>query len=139
MKEYSDGYLMKLWRQAVLKLHNNRCFFCGASIENVELEVHHHIHRRNWLLRFDYRNGFPCCKYPHKIGGMSPVMSCHQWADSIKGKSTIMLALNKLDLINYFQERQQELKQYLQDHNMSRAEFKALMYNELKKIIGKMS
>ncbi len=131
MKEYSDNYLNQLWRKAVLILYDNKCFFCGKSINEVELECHHIVKRKTLLLRWDYRNGIPVCKW-HRPGLQ---MSCHQYADTPAGRNEIY---NRVPIVGeYFNSRLIPFKQWLVDKGITKAEFKNLMYNELKEIIDK--
>ena len=132
MKEYSDSYLNKMWRLAVLKKYKNKCFFCGISISNAELECHHLVKRKNLLLRWDYRNGIAVCKYPHDFNKPMKT-SCHQYAETPVGR--LKIAREKFQYDEYFQERIIPFKQWLLDNRMSKAEFKLKMYNELKEII----
>jgi hypothetical protein len=76
----SDGYLLQLWRRAVMKRWGDRCIVCGAV---TDLDCNHIIKRRVRLLRYDPDNGVPVCRMrqsPYAIG-----KSCHQWAESLDG------------------------------------------------------
>lgn len=64
---YSDGYLMKLWRQAVRKQKGDRCLNCGAPATG----THHIIKRRFRVLRYDVLNGVPLCSVCHPIADRS--------------------------------------------------------------------
>jgi hypothetical protein len=132
MKDYSDSTLNKLWRQAVLKTYNYRCYFCGVHIETTELECHHIIKRKNMVTRWDVINGVPVCKYPNNKTPYK--MSCHEYAETPEGRSRI---LHSPELVEYLQRRVVPFKQWLVDRGMTVKEFKNKMHNELKEIISK--
>ena len=79
---YSDKYLMKLWRDKVLHECLHSCVICGMSDQVSELECHHFVHRNHYLLRYDWRNGFPVCKYRNHEYDNGKGMSCHRYADT---------------------------------------------------------
>lgn len=124
-KLFSDSYMQKLWRQAVLSLFDNRCFFCGKGIHQVEIECHHIVKRKNWLLRNDYRNGLPVCKY-----------GCHQNAETPWGRHKIDEYLQEKDYLKYLQERSGNAKDFLFKLGMTKQEYQAKMIKELKRIIS---
>lgn len=125
MKLYSDSYMQKHWRQAVLKKFDNCCYLCGKPIYQVEIECHHIVKRKTWLLRNDHRNGIPVCKY-----------GCHQNAETPWGKHKIDEYLIENNLLEYLQERTGNCKDYLLKKGMSKAEYQAIMLKELKEIIS---
>jgi hypothetical protein len=124
-KLYSDSYMQKHWRQAVLKEFNNCCFFCKKPSYQVEIECHHIVKRKMWILKNDYRNGIPVCKY-----------GCHQNAETPFGKHQISEYLISKNYLNYLQERSGNAKDYLFKIGMSKPEYQAKMLMELKQIIG---
>ena len=82
-KTVSDSYLTKLARQASLKIWGC-CLMCGNANWN-QLDVHHFVHKGGHkLLRWDWKNLFPLCS--------SRYNTCHQEADTIKGKPVMIVA-----------------------------------------------
>lgn len=122
--------LNKLWRSAVLIKHDFRCFFCGRHIKQTDLECHHYIHRNNLLTRYDWRNGFPACKYPTEWH-----MSCHQYAETPSGKGRIVHHLLIYNLEHHLQERTMQSKQWFVERGITKNDFLQSMYDELKAII----
>jgi len=129
-KGLSDSNLRKLWRDAVLTKHHYRCFFCGRHLKETTLEAHHFIHRNNLLTRYDWRNGFPVCKYPTEWH-----MSCHQYAETPQGKQKIILHLSIHNFLNYLQDRDTQSKQWFVERGITKNDFLKTMYDELKNII----
>jgi len=116
-KKYSDGYLQKLWRQAVLKEYNYMCANCGlAGAEN--LECHHIIKRRNKIFRHDWRNGITGCK------------ECHRFYDSLEGIEFIKSIHGYYELLK--ENENKPFKQYLMDNGIIEKEFLQLRRDELK-------
>ena len=123
MTAYSDSHLQKLWRQAVLKNFNDCCFFCGQHKFNVPLEDHHPVHRRNLLLRYDWRNAILVCKYV-----------CHSYAESPAGKAKIAQYQVENGFMDYLQERTMTTsKDFFVKHGITKADFLKSMYDDLKK------
>ena len=131
MRGLTDSNLNKLWRSAVLVKFGSRCFFCGRHINQTDLEVHHYIKRKNILTRYDWRNGFPVCKYPTEWK-----MSCHQFAETPNGRNRIVHHLLIYNFETYLQDRVMPFKQYLVEHGMTRNDFLKTMYDELKGILN---
>ena len=92
---YSDKYLMKLWRDKVLHECLHSCVICGMSDQVSELECHHFVHRNHYLLRYDWRNGFPVCKYRNHEYDNGKGMSCHRYADTPAGREVIESIIKK--------------------------------------------
>ena len=67
----SDSNLQDKWRKVVLLKFGNCCFFCGKPKGQVEIECHHLVKRKTLLLRHDWRNGIPVCKF-----------GCHSYAET---------------------------------------------------------
>ena len=122
MKTYTDNYILKLLRQAVLILHDGKCFLCGNDIKQ-QLDIHHVVKRRNRILRYDYWNSVPVCR-----------SKCHARMDSLEGLEEFKKRHpTKYDYIKYYQNM--TLKQYLFEHKMTKKEFYAEKVKALKEII----
>ena len=118
-KAYSDRYMLKLFREAVIAWHGERCVFCGRS----PVQIHHIIKRKHWLLRYDLKNGLPLC------------IPCHNQAETLYFRKKIIDFIGP-DWISYLDRMELQFKkQYLQDNNMSENEFLKMRANELKEII----
>ena len=117
----SEGNLLKLHREAVRKLFFYRCFFCHFAIG--EKEVHHVVKRKNFLLRYSWRNGILVCKY-----------ICHPHAETPEGKHKIDLYIEPYR--EYLQERSGSCKDWFVKHGITRNDYLREMYNELKEIAG---
>jgi hypothetical protein len=86
------------------------------------MEVHHIVKRKNFLLRYDWRNGVLVCKY-----------GCHRYAETPEGKHTLdKLIESKRD---YLQARAVSCKQYFVENGITRNDFKKQMFDELKEIL----
>ena len=121
-KSVSDGHLMKKWRLAVLSEFNYACPRCGNSNVN-ELECHHVVKRARKVLRWDYKNGIPGCKY-----------DCHLFYHTKKGERFIE---NHVDY-DYLLENENKLyKTHLMENSLTDNEFRSLRLNELKEITEK--
>ncbi|MFA5307723.1 MAG: hypothetical protein WC365_09800 [Candidatus Babeliales bacterium] len=118
----SDSNLLKLRREAVHKHFNDCCFFCGQHKSQVPLEDHHLVKRKNFLLRYDWRNGLLVCKYV-----------CHNYAETPTGKAKIASYLKDADLLDYLQERSGQCKDWFVSHGISRKDFMSQMYEDLKR------
>ena len=117
---YSDRYMQKLWRDAILILYNNHCANCG---ETYELECHHVIKRRNKQFRHDYRNGILLCK------------ECHIWAETLDGKKWIIENHIYYDDILEEELHYKTFKDYRFYNNITEKEFLDRQAEELKLII----
>jgi len=117
----SDSNLLRLRREVVLKLFGNCCFFCGLPKGQVEIEDHHIVKRKMFLLRFDWRNGLPVCKY-----------GCHQNAETPWGKHRIDEYLVNNNFLTYLQDRSGNCKDFLVKSGMSKTEYKRFIYDDLK-------
>jgi hypothetical protein len=117
----SDRWLQKLWRDAVLKNFSHTCFFCGQHIFNVEIECHHLIKRKSFILRHDWRNGIPVCKYV-----------CHNYAETPAGKHKIDLYLTQSGFREYLQARTGCCKDWFVKQGISRKDFLKEVYEDLK-------
>jgi len=123
----TDRYLCDLFRQAVLLKNNNRCIFCGNSNIN-ELEVHHFIHRRIRVLRWDWRNGFPLCN-------SLTANKCHIKADTMLGRQKLINIMGEERFEYLANSEKITKKDYCLAHCLSNKEFEMIFYNELKEII----
>lgn len=118
----SDSHLLHLRREVVKKLFGGCCFFCGLPHQQVEIEDHHYAVKRNmFLLRYDWRNGLPVCKY-----------GCHQNAETPHGKHLINNYILEQGFMEYLQERSGNCKEWLLKHNMTKTDYKRFMYDDLK-------
>lgn len=119
-KGFSDSTMLKLFNKAVLIKNGGRCFLCGKT-DN--LEVHHIVKRRNKILRYDYRNGIPVCKY-----------GCHQEIDSIAGLKLIEV-MRPFDIIHCSEFQNMPFKEYLVKRGITEKEFLEEKKKELNEII----
>lgn len=118
---YSDGYLLKLWRQAVLLDWNYHCAVCGepGSVPGSgNLECHHIVRRGVRVLRYDRRNGIAVCP------------DCHRWLHTLDGREWIAVAHPHYKYIKNLERV--TLKQMLVDAGMTRGEWLDLVGEELK-------
>ena len=115
----SDSHLLNLHRKAVRALFGYKCFFCGGTNE---LEVHHLVKRKNFLLRYNWRNGVLVCKY-----------ICHAHAETPEGKHQIDLLIEPHR--KYLQDRSGQSKDWFVKHGMSRHDYCIEMKLELEKIL----
>jgi predicted restriction endonuclease len=125
VKKNTEKYLEKLWRQAVLANYGYRCAKCGNTIIH-EIECHHIVKRRHKILRWDYRNGIPGCKY-----------TCHKYYHTKEGEAFIMR--NHRDYDHICDLETVLYKQYLADNKMTDAEFRVFRKEEMKQFIRDMS
>lgn len=123
----------KLWREAVLKVFKGKCFFCGADYRQHEVECHHRVKRNHFLLKYDWGNGVPCCKWTHEGNYEKFGMACHQYAETTMGKLIMDCKLNKKD---YLRERSGSSKQWLVERGLTKQDFLKIMQDELKGIIN---
>jgi hypothetical protein len=128
MRGLSESNMVSLYRKAALALFHGKCFFCGADYRSVEIEVHHPTKRNKFLLKYNYRNAIPTCKWPKDEYGMS----CHQFAETPNGKKRISDYQEKVGYSDYLQERSGQAKQWFVTHGISRADYLKEMYNELR-------
>ncbi len=114
--------MLKLWRQAVLKDYQYKCFVCGNTIVN-ELDCHHIVKRRNRILRYEFWNGVPVCRF-----------GCHNEIDSMSGRDELRKRIPlKMDYLKFYEKM--TLKDYLSSHDMTRDEFYHEKAENLKYII----
>lgn len=129
MRGTSDSNLNVLWRKTVLAVHGNKCFFCEADVNHYEIECHHWAAKRKiYLLRWDWRNGIPVCKWANDRGTQLS-MSCHQFAETLQGRN--MISDHMKIFHKYLYERNVSAKQWLVEHGMTKKDFKELMYKDL--------
>lgn len=121
MRGISESHLQKLWREAVLKNFADCCFFCGQHRSSVEIECHHLVKRKMLLLKHDWRNGIPVCKYV-----------CHSYAETPTGKAKIASYLNDHGLLDYLQARSGQCKQWFVEHGITKTQYLKSMYDDLK-------
>lgn len=121
MKGISESHLQSLWRKAVLHNFNGCCFFCGHHVFNVEIECHHLVKRKMLLLKHDWRNGLPVCKY-----------GCHSYAETPTGKAKIAAYLQDNDLLDYLQARSGSSKDWFVKRGITKNDFLKSMYDDLK-------
>ncbi len=122
MKKYTDKYILKLWRQAVLKNNKSQCFLCG-NMNVDELECHHIVKRRHKILRYDLWNGIPVCR-----------MTCHNLIDSLKGRRKLRETYpERLDYLEKYENM--TFKEYIYLNEVSEVEFISEKMKDLKEII----
>jgi hypothetical protein len=121
MRGLSDSNLLKLRRQVVLANFNDCCFFCGQHKTQVPLEDHHLVKRKTLLLRYDWRNGIPVCKYV-----------CHSYAETPTGKHLIDQYLTETGYLSYLQDRSGTCKDWFVSHGITKKDFLSQMYEDLK-------
>ena len=123
-KSVSDGYLNKLWRQAVLTKWEYSCPYCGnTDIDTIQ--CHHIIKRRNVILRWDVKNGIPGCTCP-----------CHQYYHTKAGHRWIEEQLDEQTIMHLDTYENMTYKNYLQKNCLTDNEYRLIMLEELKMIIG---
>jgi hypothetical protein len=118
----SDNHLLTLRRKAVHVIFHDRCFFCGKSSLQAELEDHHIVKRKMFLLRYSWRNGILLCKY-----------GCHQNAETPEGKHKIDQYIAPFR--TYLQDRSGNCKDWLVKHGITKTDYKRQMFDELKEIL----
>lgn len=116
----SESTMLKLHRESIRKLFNYRCFFCGSSTN--ALEAHHIVKRKNFLLRYNWRNGILVCKYV-----------CHAHAETPEGKHLINEQIAPYR--DYLQERSGQAKDWLVKRGMTKTEYLQEMKEELENIL----
>jgi hypothetical protein len=114
----SDSNLQDKWRKVVLLKFGNCCFFCGKPKGQVEIECHHLVKRKTLLLRHDWRNGIPVCKF-----------GCHSYAETPTGKHLIDVHIDRYR--DYLQERSGQAHDWFVSHNVTRNEFLRSMLDDL--------
>lgn len=132
MKGLSDANLQRLYRKAAYKSFNDKCFFCGAHRSNTDMEIHHPNHRNGLLLKYDYRNAIPCCKWAKD----EYALSCHQFAETPEGKKRITAYQDKMGYTEYLQERSGSCKQFFVERGITRTDFLKIIYNDLKEYLN---
>jgi hypothetical protein len=120
-KGLSDSNLLKLRRQAVHKHFNDCCFFCCQHKSVSPLEDHHIVKRKNFLLRYDWRNSILVCKYV-----------CHNYAETPAGKHKIDMYLTNSGFRDYLQARTGCCKDWFVSHGITRKDFLSQIYEDLK-------
>jgi len=122
--KYSDKYLSKLWRRAVLLTWECKCAYCGS--DNVDaLQCHHIVRRRHKILRHSWRNGVPGCH------------ECHRFYHTKLGEQ--WLAVTVPDYGWLCEMEQVHFKQYAVDNCMTDSEFSQFRHDELIKQIEVMN
>lgn len=118
----SDSTLNKLWRQAVLVKWNYTDPLMGYYSPNGEaLQCHHVVFRRHYLLRWDVNNGVPLTTESHH--------AVHHYPDARR-------MLEDLTDMKYLSAKAKVLKKdYLQENNMSDAEFRQETKSKLESVI----
>ena len=126
-KTVSDSYLTKLARQASLKIWGC-CLMCGNANWN-QLDVHHFVHKGGHkLLRWDWKNLFPLCS--------SRYNTCHQEADTIKGRSFIEAKMGEKNLA-YLRENERIVhKDWLREKGLSENQWRLQIKQELLEVIN---
>jgi len=124
----SEGNLNRLWRKVVLEIFGGKCFFCGAHHTEQEIECHHTVKRKNFLLRYNWRNGIPSCKWVHGKNGHLK-MSCHQFAETPEGKHIIDVYQARFR--DYLTARSGVAKQWFVEHGITKRDYLIEMYNDL--------
>ncbi|UCF13224.1 MAG: HNH endonuclease [Thermoplasmatales archaeon] len=122
-KRNKDRYMQMLWRQAVLKFWGMKCVFCGNP-DILGLEAHHLVKRKNKILRHDYRNGIPLCKY-----------GCHAEADTLEGMQKIQKIVPKAQIVYLKTFEKMNYKDFLIDRQMTNLEYMKEMKQELNEFI----
>jgi hypothetical protein len=116
----SESNLQNKWRAVILKHFHNRCFFCGKLKGQVEIECHHIVKRNTLLLRHDWRNGLPVCKF-----------GCHSYAETPTGKHLINEPIIKNNLLDYLQERSGQSKDYFVKKGITKTQFLKMTLEDL--------
>jgi hypothetical protein len=130
MRGLGDSNLLRLWRQAVLKSWDGKCFFCQNENEQ-EIECHHTpSKRRHKLTRYLAQNGIPVCSMNWKTG-----ISCHQYADTREGEEKIKQAIGEDKWFEIDRLARQTIKGYCQREGITVNEYLLERKKELEKII----
>lgn len=125
MKGLSDANLLRLRREVCHLLFRGRCFICGER--GGEMEDHHYVKRKNFLLRYSYRNSF----LVHKWKQGNKKMSCHAFCETPAGKHKINKYLFENGWFEYIQERTGSCKQWFVDRGITKKEYLVQMKNDL--------
>jgi hypothetical protein len=96
------------------------------------MEDHHFVKRKNFLLRYSFRNSFLVGKYQESW----QKMSCHAFCETPAGRKKINDYLIENGWFDYIQERVGSCKQWFTEHGISRNDYKRQMYDELKEILN---
>ena len=120
-KSVADSTLNALWRKAALAAWgyrdplSNHCDPTGET-----LQCHHIIKRRNFVTRWDWKNGVPL------------TVESHQWAHTGAGHAKLWSLLDS----EYLEEMEKWLKpDYLRHIGLSENEFRIQLRDRLKAVI----
>lgn len=121
-KSVSDSTLNKYWRLAVIANCKRDPVTGNSNIE--ELECHHIVPRKHFLLRWDYRNGVPLEKATH-----TGHLGVHR---NIATRRRIeeVVDLEYLEKMSRYTK-----KEYFIEHGINDNEFREMKLKELKAII----
>ena len=119
MKAPSESTLKKYFRLAVRKKRGNQCNWpdCPLPADH----VHHYVHSRYLLLRYDAENGVPLCAHHHAE------------ADTMFGREILRDVVNMSYLLDV-QKLYPTAKDWYVKHGMTRAEFLHDELEELKRV-----
>lgn len=126
-KGLSESTMMRLWREKVLRVHNGRCFFCGARADRTPVDCHHIVKRKHLILRYDHRNGIPACRTIHPIN-QHLKMSCHEYAETPQGKALIAAHVDN----EYLTARVIPAKQFFAEQGITEKEYMEKLKQENK-------
>jgi hypothetical protein len=59
----TDATMLKYWRRAVRVVRGDNCVWPGCPQRAAH--IHHFVHRKHKLLKYDVRNGLPLCVRHH--------------------------------------------------------------------------
>jgi len=116
----STGHLDYLWRLAVRTRWQGRCAMCSSD----EVECHHIVKRARTLLRWDITNGICLCAEHHKF------------AATKEGERRVAALIGPANY-DYLCAKERILyRTYLQAQGMTDNEYRKLMADALKEMIG---
>lgn len=124
--------LRKKFNKAVRLLWGGRCFFCGHHQDTTLMDVHHIVHRRNRILRWDINNGVLVCRLAHPDSPTGGKSSCHDYADSPSGIAQLGQEYPFEYLTKY---KHIVFKEFLKENKMTEKEFDAETSAKLDRII----
>ena len=114
----TDETLDRWFRKAVYAKKGTFCLWpdCNKAAQ----EIHHYVHRRYKVLKWDVENGIPLC------------LEHHAKADRLEGREVLRDVVD----IEYLRQKDfYNLKEYLATRRMSRDEFRQNELEELKSIV----
>jgi len=125
MKPPGEATILRLWREVVLVKFGRHCAFCGSTQLHI-VDCHHIVRRDNLMLKYDWRNGIPLCRY-----------SCHRFGETKAGREKIaeIMGDGRMAYLNGFKNKL--LKSHLSEIGMGYDEFIFNQVLELKREVSR--